>query len=71
MSGIYESKSIENIVRTAKEYARSFMQAKSEAETKKKELLTGLPDFDDVYPSLEATGSDDPEGFAEYREVSR
>ncbi|WP_297509187.1 cell division protein FtsZ [Thermococcus sp.] len=50
LSGIYESKSIEEIVRTAKAYARSFMRAKEEAETKKKELLSGLPDFDDVYP---------------------
>ncbi len=51
LSGIYESRSIEEIVRTAKEYARSFMEAKEEAETRKKELLTGLPDFDDIYPS--------------------
>lgn len=51
LSGIYESKSIEEIVKTAKEYARSFMQAKNEAETKKRELLSGLPDFDDLYPS--------------------
>ena len=50
LSGIYESKSIEDIVRTAKEYARSFMEAKEEAETKKRELLSGLPDFDDIYP---------------------
>ncbi len=51
LSGIYESRSIEEIVKTAKEYARSFMEAKEEAETRKKELLTGLPDFDDIYPS--------------------
>lgn len=50
LSGIYESKSIEDIVITAKKYAQSFMKAKEEAETKKKELLTGLPDFDDLYP---------------------
>ena len=51
LSGIYESKSIEEVVRTAKAYARSFMKAKEEAETKKKELLSGLPDFDDIYPA--------------------
>ncbi|MCO6041886.1 cell division protein FtsZ [Thermococcus alcaliphilus] len=50
LSGIYESKSIEDIVVTAKKYAHAFMKAKEEAETKKKELLTGLPDFDDIYP---------------------
>ncbi|RKX46700.1 MAG: cell division protein FtsZ [Thermotogae bacterium] len=50
LSGIYESKSIEDIVITAKKYAQSFMKAREEAETKKKELLTGLPDFDDIYP---------------------
>jgi len=49
LSGIYESGSIEKIVRTAKEYARSFMEAKKEAETKKSELLSGLPDFEDLY----------------------
>lgn len=53
LSGIYDSKSIEEIVRTAKEYAKSFMQAKKEAETKKSELLSGLPDFDDLYPGGE------------------
>ena len=50
LSGIYESESIEDIVITAKKYAQSFMEAREEAETKKKELLTGLPDFDDIYP---------------------
>lgn len=50
LSGIYESKSIEEIVLTAKRYAQSFMKAKEEAEEKKKTLLTGLPDFDDIYP---------------------
>lgn len=50
LSGIYDSESIESIIRTAKEYASSFMKAKAEAETKKRELLQGLPDFDDVYP---------------------
>ena len=49
LSGIYESKSIEDIIITAKQYAQSFMEAKEEAENKKKELLSGLPDFDDVY----------------------
>ena len=49
LSGIYESRSIEDIIITAKRYAQSFMEAKEEAETKKKELLSGLPDFDDVY----------------------
>lgn len=53
LSGIYDSKSIEGIVRTAKEYAKSFMQAKKEAEAKKSELLSGLPDFDDLYPGGE------------------
>ena len=52
LSGIYESKSIEEIVKRAKEYARSFMEAKEEAESKKRELLSGLPDFDDIYPSI-------------------
>ncbi|MBP1911748.1 FtsZ/tubulin family protein [Thermococcus stetteri] len=52
LSGIYESKSIEEIVRIAKEYAKSFMEAKNEAEMKKRELLSGLPDFDDLYPSV-------------------
>lgn len=52
LSGIYESRSIEEIVLTAKRYASSFMQAKREAEVKQKELLKGLPDFDDVYPGL-------------------
>ncbi|AIF68591.1 cell division protein FtsZ [Palaeococcus pacificus DY20341] len=50
LSGIYESKSIEDIIITARNYAQSFMEAKEEAETKKKELLQGLPDFDDIYP---------------------
>ncbi len=50
LSGIYESRSIEEIVRTAKAYAQSFMEAKEEAETKKRKLLSGLPDFDDIYP---------------------
>lgn len=50
LSGIYESKSIEDIILTAKRYAQSFMKAKKEAEIKKQELLSGLPDFDDVYP---------------------
>ncbi len=50
LSGIYESKSIENIVITAKKYAQSFMEAKKEAEIRKTELLEGLPDFDDIYP---------------------
>ncbi|QDA30679.1 cell division protein FtsZ [Thermococcus indicus] len=49
LSGIYESRSIEDIIITAKRYARSFMEAKEKAENKKKELLSGLPDFDDVY----------------------
>ncbi|KUH34053.1 cell division protein FtsZ [Thermococcus celericrescens] len=49
LSGIYESRSIEDIIITAKRYAQSFMEAKEEAENKKKELLSGLPDFDDVY----------------------
>ncbi|ASI98348.1 FtsZ/tubulin family protein [Thermococcus celer] len=49
LSGIYESGSIEEVIATAKRYARSFMEAKEEAETKKRELLSGLPDFDDVY----------------------
>ncbi|ASJ03865.1 FtsZ/tubulin family protein [Thermococcus barossii] len=49
LSGIYESRSIEDIILTAKRYAQSFMEAKEEAESKKKELLSGLPDFDDVY----------------------
>ena len=53
LSGIYESKSIEEIILTAKGYARSFMKAKAEAEEKKRELLTGLPDFDDLYPGAE------------------
>ncbi|NJE85585.1 cell division protein FtsZ [Thermococcus sp. CX2] len=53
LSGIYDSKSIEDIVLTAKHYARSFMEAKAEAETRKKELLSGLPDFDDIYPGGE------------------
>ncbi|ASJ10381.1 cell division protein FtsZ [Thermococcus sp. P6] len=51
LSGIYESSSIEEIIITAKQYARSFMEVKEEAETRKKELLSGLPDFDDVYPA--------------------
>ncbi len=50
LSGIYESKSIEDIILTAKRYAQSFMKAKKEAEIKKQELLSGLPDFDDIYP---------------------
>jgi len=53
LSGIYDSESIERIIRTAKEYASSFMRAKKEAEEKKKELLSGLPDFDDLYPGGE------------------
>ncbi|ANF22694.1 cell division protein FtsZ [Thermococcus piezophilus] len=53
LSGIYESKSIEEIVLTAKRYAQSFMRAKKEAEAKKKKLLSGLPDFDDIYPGGE------------------
>lgn len=52
LSGIYESRSIEEIVLTAKRYASSFMQAKREAEVKQRELLKGLPDFDDVYPGM-------------------
>jgi len=52
LSGIYESKSIEEIVKRAKEYAKSFIEAKEEAESKKRELLSGLPDFDDIYPSI-------------------
>ncbi|ASJ06432.1 FtsZ/tubulin family protein [Thermococcus pacificus] len=50
LSGIYDSRSIEDIIITAKNYAQSFMKAREEAETKKKKLLSGLPDFDDVYP---------------------
>lgn len=50
LSGIYDSESIERIIKTAKEYASSFMKAKKEAEMKKRELLNGLPDFDDIYP---------------------
>jgi len=50
LSGIYESKSIEDIILTAKRYAQSFMRAKEEAKLKKRELLSGLPDFDDLYP---------------------
>jgi len=53
LSGIYDSESIESIIRTAKEYASSFMMAKKEAEEKKRELLSGLPDFDDLYPGGE------------------
>jgi len=49
LSGIYDSESIESIIRTAKEYASSFMKAKMEAEEKKRKLLSGLPDFDDLY----------------------
>ncbi|WP_456367774.1 cell division protein FtsZ [Thermococcus sp.] len=56
LSGIYDSKSIEEIVKTAKQYAKSFMEAKNEAETKKKELLSGLPDFDDIYPAISREG---------------
>ncbi len=59
LSGIYESQSIEEIVRTAKEYAKSFMEAKKEAETKKSELLSGLPDFDDIYPVPEVEGNEE------------
>ncbi|WP_297498265.1 cell division protein FtsZ [Thermococcus sp.] len=51
LSGIYESRSIEDIVRTGKVYAQSFMRAKEEAEKAKRKLLSGLPDFDDVYPA--------------------
>ncbi|RLF91951.1 cell division protein FtsZ [Thermococci archaeon] len=50
LSGIYESKSIEDIVVTAKRYAQEFMKAKEEGEIKKRQLLSGLPDFDDIYP---------------------
>ena len=50
LSGIYESKSIESIVVTAKQYAQSFMKAKEEAAVRQKKLLSGIPDFDDVYP---------------------
>jgi len=53
LSGIYESQSIEDIIVTAKKYAQSFMVAKQEAETKKEELLKGLPDFDDIYPAVD------------------
>ena len=53
LSGIYESQSIEDIIVTAKKYAQSFMVAKKEAETKKEELLKGLPDFDDIYPAVD------------------
>ncbi len=59
LSGIYESGSIEEVIATAKRYARSFMEAKEEAETKKRELLSGLPDFDDVY----ARGGGFPEEY--------
>ena len=52
LSGIYESKSIEDIIITAKKYAQSFMVAKKEAENRKEELLKGLPDFDDIYPAV-------------------
>ena len=52
LSGIYESKSIEDIIVTAKKYAQSFMVAKKEAENRKEELLKGLPDFDDIYPAV-------------------
>ncbi|NJE05782.1 cell division protein FtsZ [Thermococcus sp. M36] len=55
LSGIYESRSIEEIILTAKEYARSFMEAKEEAENRKNELLSGLPDFDDLYPPARST----------------
>lgn len=49
LSGIYESRSIEDMVITAKRYAQSFIEAREEAKTKKTELLSGLPDFDDIY----------------------
>ncbi|WP_148882857.1 FtsZ/tubulin family protein [Thermococcus aciditolerans] len=65
LSGIYESRSIEDIIITAKQYARSFMEAKEEAENRKKELLSGLPDFDDVY----AKGIPDGE-YPDIEEVS-
>ncbi|WP_456420680.1 cell division protein FtsZ [Thermococcus sp.] len=67
LSGIYESRSIEEIVKRAKEYAKAFMEAKEEAENKKRELLRGLPDFDDIYPStsgeepLPDVGSQNPD----------
>ncbi len=51
LSGIYDSKSIEDIVVTAKQYAQSFIKAREEAEVEQKKLLSGLPDFDDVYPT--------------------
>ncbi len=56
LSGIYESSSIEKIIITAKNYAREFMKAKKEAESRKEQLLKGLPDFDDIYP--EEAGGD-------------
>ncbi|NJE03773.1 cell division protein FtsZ [Thermococcus sp. MV11] len=56
LSGIYESRSIEEIIVTAKNYAKSFMKAKEEAETRKRELLSGLPDFDDIYPAENEAG---------------
>ncbi|MDI3475315.1 MAG: tubulin-like protein CetZ [Thermococcaceae archaeon] len=61
LTGIYDSKSIEDIIKTAKEYAKSFIRAKEEAEHKKRELLTGLPDFEDIYPS--------PEGIPDLKSV--
>jgi len=56
LSGIYDSKSIEEVILTAKDYAQSFMKAKAEAEAKKESLLKGLPDFDDLYPVGEGDG---------------
>ena len=72
LSGIYDSKSIEDIIITAKNYAKSFMEAKEEAETKKKELLSGLPDFDDIYPAGNEDLSEIYEGsFPDFNEVTK
>lgn len=49
LSGIYESESIERIVRTAREYARRFVEIKSEALKKKEELMSNLPTFEELY----------------------
>ncbi|WP_457752217.1 cell division protein FtsZ [Thermococcus sp.] len=65
LSGIYESRSIENIIVTAKKYAQSFMVAKKEAETRKEELLKGLPDFDDIYPAVDEENEGGLEGIFE------
>jgi len=66
LSGIYESQSIEDIIVTAKQHARAFMAAKKEAESKKEELLKGLPDFDDIYPAVdEGKGVDGLEAIFE------